>query len=175
GSAVAGGGGGPARSRREVEDRHSELASRAGDALGNIHLIQSFVRLAAETGELHRIIRETLAVQYPVLNYWALLSVMTRAASSITVILIFVLGTWLYTQGEASVGGIVSFMGFATLLISRMDQASGFVNRIFFQMPALVDFFRVLDSQSTVPDNPRGRGIGRARGDVAFDDESFSY
>ena len=163
------------RLQREVEDRHSELASRAGDALGNIHLIQSFVRLAAETGELHRIIRETLAVQYPVLNYWALLSVMTRAASSITVILIFVLGTWLFTQGQASVGEIVSFMGFATMLISRLDTASGFISRVFFQMPALTDFFRVLDSQSTVPDNPQGKDIGRARGDVEFDDVSFSY
>ena len=71
---------------------------------------------------------------------------MTRAASTITVILIFVLGTWLYTKGEATVGEIVSFMGFATMLIGRMDQASGFVSRIFFQMPALADFFRVLDS-----------------------------
>src|SRR5690242_3110321 len=52
----------------EVEEHHSELASRAGDALGNIHLIQSFVRLAAETRELNRIIGETLAAQYPVLN-----------------------------------------------------------------------------------------------------------
>jgi ATP-binding cassette, subfamily B, beta-glucan exporter len=163
------------RLQREVEDRHSELASRAGDALGNIHLIQSFVRLAAETGELNRIIRETLAVQYPVLNYWALLSVMTRAASSITVILIFVLGTWLFTQGQASVGEIVSFMGFATMLISRLDTASGFISRVFFQMPALTDFFRVLDSQSTVPDNPHGRDIGRAKGDVEFDDVNFSY
>src|SRR5262249_60219176 len=117
--------------------------------------------LAAEAGELHRISREPLAVQHPVLNWWALLSVLTRAASTVTVILMFVLGTWLYVQGQASVGEIVSFMGFATLLISRMDQASAFVSRIFFQMPALVDFFRVLDSQSTVPDNPRGRGIGR--------------
>jgi glucan exporter ATP-binding protein len=163
------------RLQREVEDRHSELASRAGDALGNIHLIQSFVRLAAETGELHRIIRETLAVQYPVLNYWALLSVMTRAASTITVILIFVLGTWLFTQGQASVGEIVSFMGFATMLISRLDSASGFISRVFFQMPALTDFFRVLDSQSTVPDNPHGKDVGRAKGDVEFDDVSFSY
>jgi ATP-binding cassette subfamily B protein len=163
------------RLQQQVENRHSELAGRAGDALGNIHLIQSFVRLAAETGEMHRIIRETLAAQYPVLNWWALLSVLTRAASTITVISIFVLGTWLYTQGMASVGEIVSFMGFATLLISRMDQASGFVSRIFFQMPALVDFFRVLDSQSTVYDNPRGIDIGRAKGDVEFDDVSFSY
>ena len=163
------------RLQHAVEDRHSELASRAGDALGNIHLIQSFVRLGAETGEMNRIIRETLAAQYPVLNWWALLSVLTRAASTVTVILIFVLGTWLYTQGQATVGEIVSFMGFATMLIGRMDQASGFVSRIFFQMPALADFFRVLDSQSTVPDKPNGIDIGRAKGDVEFDDINFSY
>jgi glucan exporter ATP-binding protein len=163
------------RLQQEVEDLHSQLASRAGDALGNIHLIQSFVRLAAETGELHRIIRETLAAQFPVLNWWALLSVLTRAASTITVILIFVLGTWLYTQGEASVGEIVSFMGFATMLIARMDQASAFVSRIFFQMPALADFFHVLDTQSTVPDKPGAIDIGRARGNVEFADVNFSY
>ena len=163
------------RLQHAVEDRHSELAGRASDALGNIHLIQSFVRLGAETGEMNRIIRETLAAQYPVLNWWALLSVLTRAASTITVILIFVLGTWLYTQGQASVGEIVSFMGFATMLIGRMDQASGFVSRIFFQMPALADFFRVLDAQSTVPDKPNGLDIGRAKGDVEFDDVNFSY
>jgi ATP-binding cassette, subfamily B, beta-glucan exporter len=159
----------------QVEEYHSQLAGRAGDALGNIHLIQSFVRLGAEAGEIHRIIRETLAAQFPVLNWWALLSVLTRAASTITVILIFVLGTWLYTQGQASVGEIVSFMGFATMLIGRMDQASGFVSRVFFQMPALADFFRVLDHQSTVPDQPNARDIGRAKGDVDFDDVNFSY
>jgi ATP-binding cassette subfamily B protein len=159
----------------EVEEHHSELASRAGDALGNIHLIQSFVRLAAETREINRIIGETLAAQYPVLNWWALLSVLTRAASTLTVILIFVLGTWLYTRGEATVGQIVSFMGFSAMLIGRMDQASAFVSRIFFQMPALADFFRVIDHQTTVPDRPDGVQLGRARGDVDFEDVSFSY
>lgn len=163
------------RLQKKVEDLHSELAGRAGDALGNIHLIQSFVRLGVETREMHRIIGQTLAAQFPVLNWWAFLSVLTRAASTVTVILIFVLGTWLYTRGEATVGEIVSFMGFATMLIGRMDQASGFVSRIFFEMPSLGDFFRVLDSQSTVPDKPNGVDIGRARGEVEFDDISFSY
>jgi ABC-type multidrug transport system fused ATPase/permease subunit len=69
----------------------------------------------------------------------------------------------------------VSFMGFATMLIGRMDQASGFVSRIFFQMPSLGDFFRVLDAQSSVPDKPNGIDIGRAKGDVEFDDINFSY
>jgi ATP-binding cassette subfamily B protein len=101
--------------------------------------------------------------------------VLTRAASTVTVILIFVLGTWLYTQGQATAGEIVSFMGFATMLIGRMDQASGFVSRIFFQMPALADFFRVLDHQSTVVDKPDGKDVGRVRGDIDFEDVSFSY
>ena len=159
----------------QVEEFHSQLAGRAGDALGNIHLIQSFVRLGAEAGEIRHIIRETLAAQFPVLNWWALLSVLTRAASTVTVILIFVLGTWLYTQGKATAGEIVSFMGFATMLIGRMDQASGFVSRVFFQMPALADFFRVLDQRTSVPDKPDARDIGRAKGDVDFDDVNFTY
>jgi ATP-binding cassette, subfamily B, beta-glucan exporter len=163
------------RLQHQVEDLHSELASRAGDALGNINLIQSFVRLAAETGEMHRIIGQTLQAQFPVLNWWALLSILTRAASTVTVILIFVLGTWLYTKGEATVGEIVSFMGFSAMLIGRMDQASGFVSRVFFQLPSLADFFRVLDARSTVPDKPDGLDIGRAAGDVEFDDVGFSY
>ncbi|HTE37723.1 MAG TPA: ABC transporter transmembrane domain-containing protein, partial [Reyranella sp.] len=163
------------RLQAQVEEYHSELAGRAGDALGNIHLIQSFVRLGVETSEMRRIIGQTLAAQYPVLNWWALLSVLTRAASTVTVILIFVLGTWLYTQDKATVGEIVSFMGFSTMLISRMDQASGFVSRIFFQMPALADFFRVLDHQSTVPDKPNGKDIGRAKGNVDFEGVNFSY
>ena len=79
-------------------------------------------------------------------------------------------GAVLARRGEITVGEIVSFMGFATMLIGRMDQASGFVSRIFFQMPSLGDFFRVLDSQSSVPDKPNGIDIGRARGDVEFDD-----
>jgi glucan exporter ATP-binding protein len=159
----------------QVEEHHSQLASRAGDALGNVHLIQSFVRLSAEARQLHELIGRTLDAQFPVLNWWALLSVLTRAASSITVIAIFALGTWLHLRGEATVGEIVSFMGFATMLIGRMDQASGFVARMFFQMPALNDFFRVLDTQSTVRDGPDAKDAGRLAGDVEFDRVSFSY
>ncbi|MBM3645727.1 MAG: glucan ABC transporter ATP-binding protein/ permease [Alphaproteobacteria bacterium] len=163
------------RLQAKVEEHHSELASHAGDALGNVALIQSYVRLRAEAGELHRIIGQVLSAQFPVLNWWALLSVLTRAASTVTVILIFVMGTWLHTRGEASVGEIVSFMGFATMLIGRMEQASGFVSRVFFQMPVLAEFFRVLDTQSTVKERADARDVGRVRGEVEFDNVSFSY
>ena len=163
------------RLQHRVEDYHSELAGRASDALGNVHLIQSFVRLSAETRALHETIRELLKVQFPVLTWWAILSVLTRAASTVTVLAIFLLGTWLHLKGEASVGEIVSFMGFATMLIGRMEQASSFVARLFFQMPALKDFFNVLETESMVREKPDARDVGRVEGAVEFEHVSFSY
>src|SRR6185503_8159798 len=88
------------RLQAQVEDYHSELAGRAGDALGNIHLIQSFVRLSAETRSIADLVSRVLQAQFPVLNWWALLSVLQRTAATTTVIAIFMLGTWLYLHGE---------------------------------------------------------------------------
>lgn len=158
-----------------VEEYNSRLAMRAGDALGNVPLIHSFTRLSAEARSLAFTMRRVLAAQYPVLNLWAVASVLTRAASTITVIAIFSLGTWLTLQGKATVGEIVSFMGFATMLIGRLEQAMGFFSRLFFQTPALAQFFAVLDTESTVKEKPGALSLGRVRGDIEFYHVTYGY
>ena len=158
-----------------VEAYHSELAGRAGDAISNVLLIQSFVRLAAEASGLAALMQRLLAAQYPVLAWWAFVTTLTRAASTITVIAIFVLGTWLNLHGKASVGEIVSFMGFAMLLIGRLEQASAFVSRMFFQMPGLTNYFAVLDTQSEVREKPGAITLGRVKGDIAFEGVTLAY
>lgn len=163
------------KAQKLVEEHHSRLAMRAGDALGNVSLIHSYVRLTAEARALTFAMKRVLAAQYPVLNLWALVSVLTRAASTITVIAIFILGTWLFVHGKASVGEIVTFMGFATLLIGRLEQAMGFASRLFFQMPAIAQFFEVLDTDSPVKEKPGAIVLDRVRGEVAFEDVGFSY
>ena len=163
------------KAQGQVEEYHSRLATRAGDALGNVPLIHSYVRLAAEARALAYTMRRVLVAQYPVLNLWAVVSVLTHAASTITVIAIFLLGTWLNLRGQASVGEIVTFMGFATMLIGRLDQAMTFVSRLFFQMPGLAQFFEVLDTESTVKEKPDAIRLDRARGDVEFYHVTFAY
>ncbi|HYZ32273.1 MAG TPA: ATP-binding cassette domain-containing protein, partial [Crenalkalicoccus sp.] len=81
----------------------------------------------------------------------------------------------LHLNGEASVGEIVSFMGFATLLISKLEGAVGFVSRLVFQAPAIAEFFEVLDARSTVPEKPGALDLGRAVGAVAFEGVAFAY
>jgi ATP-binding cassette subfamily B protein len=158
-----------------VEGHHAALAATAGDALSNVVVVQSYTRLADEAAAFGDTVSKLLAAQFPVLSWWAVLTVLTRASATITVILIFVLGTWLNLRGLASVGEIVTFMGFATMLIGRLEQAVGFVNTLFMHTPGLKLFFEVLDTASTVPDWPGAPALPRPAGRVTFDSVGFSY
>lgn len=161
--------------QRQVEALHTQLAGNAQDALSNVVVVQSFTRLSSEARLFGDIIRQVIAHQFPVLNWWAVVAVMTSAASTICVILIFVMGTWLHLRGQASVGEIVSFMGFATMLIGKLEGAVAFAARLVLLMPSLSELFTVLDARSTVPEKSGAIDIPRARGEVAFRDVGFSY
>jgi ATP-binding cassette subfamily B protein len=158
-----------------VEQYHSSLAEHASDALGNVPVIQSFTRTKAETGALRNIIGELLAAQTPVLSWWALASIATRASATLTVTAIFMLGTWLHLRGLASIGDVVMFMSIATMLIGRLEQVVAFVNQLFMQAPKMAEFFEILDTAPAVHDRPHAQNIERLDGHVVFDDVSFSY
>ncbi|WP_089173365.1 glucan ABC transporter ATP-binding protein/ permease [Bosea sp. AS-1] len=161
--------------QRNVESYHSNLAEKASDALGNVPVIQSFTRIEAEVRGLRSTITSLLNAQLPVLSWWAVANVATRASATLTVLAIFIVGTWLLMHGQTTVGEIVTFMGFATMLVGRLEQIVSFVNFIFMQAPKMREFFEVIDTAPTVRDLPNAPDPGRLTGAVAFEDVSFSY
>ncbi len=161
--------------QRQVEGYHSNLAGTAQDALANVLVVQAFTRLSAEATNFRRTGDMVLRKQIPVLNWWAVLSVVTSAASTITVITIFMIGTILHLQGAASIGAIVSFMGFATLLIGRLTGAMSFVSRLFMQMPTLIDFFAIMDAETTILEAAWAKELKVTAGEIKFENVSFEY
>src|SRR5437868_7994275 len=159
----------------EVEEHYSDLSARASDALGNVALVQSFVRIDAEVQGLRFIADKLLSVQMPVLSWWALVTVITRASTTITVLAIFTVGIALHQQGLTSVGEIVMFVAFATMLIQKLEQVVSFINNVFMEAPRLQEFFNVLDAVPAVRDRPGALDTGRLSGLVEFSDVSFSY
>jgi glucan exporter ATP-binding protein len=159
----------------EVEAHYTDLSARASDALGNVALVQSFVRIDAEVQGLRFVADKLLAVQMPVLSWWALVTVITRASTTITVLAIFTVGIVLHQRGLTSVGEIVMFVSFATMLIQKLDQVVGFINSVFMEAPRLQEFFNVLDAVPAVRDRPDAIDTGRLSGLVEFNDVSFSY
>jgi len=158
-----------------VEGHYTDVAERTSDALGNIALVQSFTRIETEVSGMRKMGEEALRAQIPVLSWWAVTTVITRTSTTLTMLSILVLGVWFYLRGQTSVGEIVMFMSFATLLIGKLDQAVHFANEIVMDAPRLAEFFDVLDTEPAVRDRADAMDPGHMRGLVEFKDVSFSY
>ncbi|MDR3385915.1 MAG: glucan ABC transporter ATP-binding protein/ permease [Rudaea sp.] len=163
------------KAQGEVEELHHAISERAGDVFGNVLIVQSYTRVSSEVRAIHEMMKRVLAAQYPVLRGWAWLSVANRAASTLTIVAIFALGASLNSKGEVSVGGIVSFVGFALMLIGRLEQFASFISGLFFQTHSLRDFFAILDTKAVLHDKPGDAELPVVRGEVAFENVSFGY
>lgn len=158
-----------------VEQYHTNVFGRVGDVLGNVTVVQSYTRLSAEMQAMRSIMGDLLKAQYPVLTWYGLLTVLTRAAATITMVVVFALGAVLASRGEITVGGIVSFVGFANLLIGKLDQLSGFVVRTYQAAPTLRSYFELIDAKEGVIEKAGAIDIGKVEGRVVFDKVSFRY
>jgi glucan exporter ATP-binding protein len=161
--------------QNQVERLYSDVSERTTDTLGNIALVQSFTRIEHEVHGMRKLGEEVLGAQLPVLSWWALATVITRTATTLTILAILVLGVWFYLHNLTTVGEIVMFMNYATLLIGKLEQTVSFANRMVTDAPRLREFFEVLDTTPAVHDRPDAVDPGRVQGLVEFQDVSFSY
>lgn len=159
----------------QVESHHSDLAELASDTLGNIALVQSFSRIQTEVSALRNISQRVLGAQLPVLSWWAIVTVLTRSATTLSILCIVILGAWLYTKSLISIGEIVTFIAFAGMVIGRLEQIVAFFNKIAMDAPRLKEFFGVLDTAPEIQDAPDAIDPGRCEGIIEFHHVSFSY
>lgn len=158
-----------------VERYNSAVYGRVGDVIGNVTVVQSFARLKAETDAMRAVMSDLLSAQYPVLTWWGILTVLQRAAATITMVAVFAMGAVLAGRGELSVGEIVSFVGFANLLISKLDQISGFITAIHRQAPVLKGYFALIDEPDGIAEKPGAPPLPQVNGEVRYEDVSFRF
>ena len=161
--------------QRRAEDAHSAMASQVGDVLGNAPLIRAFGRASLEAEAFGRLAGDVVRHQFPVLAWWAGLSVMNRVASTVATVAVVGIGAWLHAQGRATTADVVTFMGFAGMLIGRLEGAVGTVGHLGGSLPRVEDFFALLDAASTVPDPVGQPALPEGPGRVEFRGVRFAY
>lgn len=164
------------RSGQETVERHnSAVYGRVGDVISNVTVVQSFTRLKAEADAMRTVMSDLLAAQYPVLTWWGLLTVLQRSAATITMVAVLATGALLAGRGELSVGRIVAFVGFAGLLIGKLDQVTGFIVAIHRRAPGLRGYFALLDAAAGGEDKPDATILPSIVGDVRYENVTFRF
>ena len=154
---------------------HSDVYGRVGDVLGNVTIVQSYERLGAELQAMKKIMGDLLTAQYPVLTWWGLMTVLTRAAATVAMVVVFAIGAVLTSRGEMTVGSVVAFVAFANLLIGQLDRLSSFVMQLYQHAPTLRTYFALVDARPEIVDKPSAHPLGEVTGSVAFDKVTFRY
>ena len=158
-----------------VEGHFHDVVSHVTDTVSNVSVLQSYNRVSQETEALRTYTRRLLDAQFPVLDWWALASAMHRLASTISMMVVLLIGALLVSSGKLRIGDIVAFTGFATLLISRLDQLSAFANQIF-EARAKLEAFYDLEEAAIVAAEPEGLAVlPNVDGRIRFEDVSFCF
>lgn len=158
-----------------VEKYFTSITGNINDLFLNTPILQSFLAIPMVIVQIRSALDCLLNVQYPVLNWWAAMTVLTRGTSSISIVVIFAYGATLVTHDLASLGDIVSFVGFATMLITRLDQATMFSIDISTRLPVLKQFFNILDEDAQIEENPNAIPLNVIEGKIVFKQVSFKY
>jgi ATP-binding cassette subfamily B protein len=158
-----------------VEQYHNNVYGRVGDVLGNVTVVQSYARFSAEMQAMRSIMAQLLTAQYPVLTWWGMLTVLTRTAATIAVVGIYAVGAVLVGQGLITVGEIVAFVGFAAVMIGKLDLLSGFAVRIFQYAPTLRSFFELLGATGGVREKPDAKPLESVAGNVRYENITFRF
>lgn len=158
-----------------VESHYHTVFSHVSDSISNVSVLHSYNRIETETRALKEYTTKLLSAQYPVLDWWALAGALNRIASTLSMLVILVIGTLLVQRGELKVGDIIAFTGFAGLLISRLDQMIAFVNQIFEARSKLEDFYTLEDAVQEREERAGAADLKQVRGDVEFRNVSFDF
>jgi glucan exporter ATP-binding protein len=158
-----------------VEKHYHDVFSHVTDSVSNVTVLQSYNRITHEARALREYTDRLIAVQYPVLDWWALASALHRLASTISMMVVLLIGALLVSRGQLRIGDIIAFTGFATLMISRLDQVSAFVNQIFEARAKLQAFYEIEDASAEVVEPEGLIELTNVAGHIRFDDVSFNF
>jgi ATP-binding cassette subfamily B protein len=161
--------------QKRVNEQAQAYYGRLGDVVANVPVVQAYANLKSESAALHELAGDLLKALFPVIRWYGVLTVLTRAASTLALVAIFGVGAWLAQHGRASLGEIVSFGGFAGLLIARLDSLSGSIAGVVRNAAALNAFFALVDERPGSPDLPGALPLGPVAGRVEFRRVSHAF
>ncbi len=158
-----------------VERHYHKVFAHVTDSVSNVAVLQSYNRLGHEAETLRRYVKNLLDAQNPVLDWWAMANALHRLSSTISMMVVLLIGAYLVTHGQLRIGDVIAFTGFATLLIARLDQMSAFANQISEARAKLEDFYHLEDSAADAAEPDGLRDLGNVTGHVRFENVGFEF
>ena len=159
----------------DAQQADSQVTSFVQQSIAALPLIQSYTREALEenafTARTSLAMEKRLSQHSWELIYWLAISAVF-ALGTATIIWI---GSWQVLAGKLTVGELLIFLAYLAQLYEPLNQLSHVGATIANAKVGTQRVFEILDAPEEVKDAPNARTLVKARGEVEFDQVTFSY
>ncbi|MBL4870568.1 MAG: ATP-binding cassette domain-containing protein [Robiginitomaculum sp.] len=160
---------------RDGQDKLADASARAGESLSNIQTVQAFTREQFEADNFQADVENTYSKNQKRLLIRAFLMSFMSAATMIAVVSTIAYGSNSVSKGSLSVGSISQFIFLAVLVVSSTGMLTETWTNLLRAAGASERLAEILQEDPEIfgPETPVH--INRAKGQIAFDNVTFSY
>jgi len=159
-----------------VQDRIAEAMAGADEAFSQIRTVQSFHREAEETRRYSSQLAGVVSAAIARAKIRALFFGVVGFVAFGGVVAVLWEGGQLVLEGALTPGALVSFLLYAITVAAAVGSLASLFGSYQEALGAATRVFELLDVRATVAEPERPRPLTRpVRGEVAFEDVSFSY
>jgi ATP-binding cassette subfamily B protein len=160
---------------RRSQDQAGDLATAVEESVHGIRVLKAFGRgkyaLKNFESQAEQLRGTEIEKAKAIAGIWLWLLLVPDVAFGICL----VVGVWLASQGQLSVGELVAFFATATVLRFPVESIGFLLSMTFDTRTAADRFFEVMDEVNTIQDPENPKKIENPRGELVFDAVHFRY
>jgi subfamily B ATP-binding cassette protein MsbA len=163
------------KASREVRKKESELVSIVQEVFSSIRVVQAFAREDYEEKRFEGTSLESVEMALHARAIKARLSPIVDVIVAVGTCLVLWYGARIVLEGRMTAGSLVVFVLYLSNMYKPMRDLSKMTDTVSKASVGYERIKEVLETESRVRDLPRARRAPRFRGDIKFEDVSFSY
>ena len=160
---------------KEQRVKVGELNSDLEDSLLGIRVVQSFANEDAEQEKFDRGNVAFLNVKRRAYKYMAGFGAATRISEGIMYVVVIVVGAILMLQGEITTPDLIAFILYVQSLLTSVRRIVEFTEQFERGITSIERFQEVMEEPAGIQDKPDAEDISNVKGEISFNDVSFSY
>ena len=159
-----------------IQEKFSDLTTKAQENFSGIRVIKSYVREESEIGEFKKLSHEYLQRNMNMIKYQAIVQPILFLITGISIIIVIWLGGYKVISKEMNLGEITAFITYLNILIWPMI-AFGWVLNIIQQAEASMKRLNKIFNEPNEIENSEQTidSLTKINGDIEFKNVSFKY
>jgi len=158
-----------------VQQQFGEMSSVLQENLAGTRVVRVFAREDDETSKFDNSLRSLFTKQMDAIRYYSFFFPFMHFISGVSLLAVLWYGGRQVLNGSISIGTLVTFNIYLTLLAMPIRQLGWIMNSVARAIASGERIFEIIDSRPVIRDSPNAIDLPEPRGEIRLEDVTFTY